>query len=128
MQTLATGKKEKNGNGKKMYNSAFMNSNLSLSLKNECYHCILPILSYSSETLSHERCKEEAKKKSSQRNGEKNSRWNMARQELSIMDWAKMVGDILMVVLRVRNYHLDCTIQRTDKRRTTKVREVTHEL
>ncbi len=63
-----------------------MNSNLPLSLKRKVYNqCILPVLTYGSETWRLTKELEETEK-CTKGNGEKNAGYNMEIQETSIMD------------------------------------------
>ncbi len=64
-----------------------MNSNLPLSLKRKVYNqCILPVLTYGSETCRLTKGVREETEKCTKGNGEKNAGYNMGRQETSIMD------------------------------------------
>ncbi len=64
-----------------------MNSNLPLSLKRKVYNqCVLPVLTYVSETWRLTKELREETETCTKGNGEKNAGYNMERQETSIMD------------------------------------------
>ncbi len=64
-----------------------MNNNLPLSLQRKVYnHCILPVITYGSETWRLTKELERKLEKCTKGNGKKNAGYNMERQEAIIMD------------------------------------------